>query len=126
MSRSYSDKFVIELRKADPDNPGIALGLACVNANLPAKYVADALGVTRMTVFSWFRGTRIRIKTLQRVEVFTDLVESDTAKGRLPARTKAEARAYLEEMIGRPLSVKPHEIVESSAEETGTPEPQVA
>jgi hypothetical protein len=126
MSRSYSDKFVIELKRADPDNPGIALGLACVNANLPAKYVADALGVTRMTVFSWFRGTRIRIKTLQRVEVFTDLVESDTAKGRLPARTKAEAREYLEEMIGRPLNIKPHEATEVSAEEASTPEPQLA
>lgn len=126
MSRSYSDKFIIELKRADPDNPGIALGLACVNANLPAKYVADALGVTRMTVFSWFRGTRIRIKTLQRVEVFTDLVESDTAKGRLPARTKADARAYLEEMIGRPLNQKPEEVKEASVETADTPEPQLA
>jgi hypothetical protein len=125
MSRSYSDKLIISLKQSDPDNPGIALGLACVNANLPAKYVADALGVTRMTVFSWFRGGPIRFKTLQRVEVFTDLVESDTAKGRLPAKTKAEARAYLEEMIGRPLVTKP-ETKEESVETTDTPEPQLA
>lgn len=125
MSRSYSDKFILSLKASDPDNPGIALGLACVNANLPAKYVADALGVTRMTVFSWFRGSPIRFKTLQRVEVFTDLVESDTAKGRLPARTKAEAQAYLEEMIGRPLGVK-SDAKEESVGTVDTPEPQLA
>lgn len=39
----------------------------------------------------------------------TDLIESDTAKGRLPAKTRAEAKAYLEEMIGRPLNLKPEE-----------------
>jgi hypothetical protein len=35
--------------------------------------------------------------------VFTDLVESDTAKGILPAKTKAEAKKYLEEMTGRKI-----------------------
>jgi hypothetical protein len=36
-------------------------------------------------------------------EVFTDLVESDTAKGLLPAKNNAEARAYLEDMIGEKI-----------------------
>jgi len=103
VSRPYSVQFISELKKCDPDIPGIALGMACVNANLPAKYVALALGVSRMTVFSWFRGKPIRIKNLHKVEVFTDLVESDTAKGILPAKTKAAAKAYLEEMVNRPL-----------------------
>ena len=105
MSRSYSEAFITELKNNDPDIPGIALGLACVHANLPAKYVAAALGVTRMTMFSWFRGKPIRYNNLKRVEVFTDLVESDTAKGLLPAKTKAVAKAYLEEMVGKPLDL---------------------
>jgi hypothetical protein len=99
MSRTYSDKFILHLRQSDPDNPGIAMGLACVNANLPAKYVADALGVTRMTVFAWFRGNRMRFNMLKKVETFTDLVESDTAKGILPARTRIEALNYLRSMV---------------------------
>jgi hypothetical protein len=74
-----------------------------VKANLPAKYVAVALDVTRMTVFSWFRGKPIRHKNLLKVETFTDLVESDTAKGMLPARTTAAAKTYIEEMIGRAI-----------------------
>jgi hypothetical protein len=103
MSRTYSEAFLIELHKANPHRAGTALALACVKANLPAKYVAVALDVTRMTVFSWFRGKPIRHKNLLKVETFTDLVESDTAKGMLPARTTAAAKTYIEEMIGRAI-----------------------
>jgi hypothetical protein len=103
MSRTYSEAFLIELHKGNPNRAGTALALACVKANLPAKYVAVALDVTRMTVFSWFRGKPIRHKNLLRVETFTDLVESDTAKGLLPAKTTAAAKAYIEEMIGRAI-----------------------
>jgi hypothetical protein len=103
MSRTYSESFLIELHKANPNRAGTALALACVKANLPAKYVAIALDVTRMTVFSWFRGKPIRHKNLLKVETFTDLVESDTAKGILPAKTTAAAKAYIEEMIGRAI-----------------------
>ena len=101
MSRSYSEAFLIELHKANPNRAGTALALACVKANLPAKYVAMALEVTRMTVFSWFRGQPIRHKNLLKVETLTDLIESDTAKGILPARTVKDAKAYLEDMVGR-------------------------
>jgi hypothetical protein len=103
MSRPYSEAFLIELHKANPNKAGIALALACVNANLPAKYVAEALEVTRMTVFSWFRGKPIRHNNLLKIETFTDLVESDTAKGILPAKNTAAAKAYIEEMIGRKI-----------------------
>jgi len=101
MSRSYSQSFLVELHKANPHRAGTALALACVKANLPAKYVAWALDVTRMTAFSWFRGKPIRHKNLLKVETFTDLVESDTAKGLLPARSIKAAREYLEAMVGR-------------------------
>jgi hypothetical protein len=103
MSRTYSEAFLIELHKANPHRAGTALALACVKANIPAKYVAEALEVTRMTVFSWFRGKPIRHKNLLKVETFTDLVESDTAKGLLPARNTAAAKKYIEEMIGRDI-----------------------
>ena len=103
MSRTYSEAFLIELHKANPHRAGTALALACVKANIPAKYVAEALEVTRMTVFSWFRGKPIRHKNLLKVETFTDLVESDTAKGLLPAKNTIAAKKYIEEMIGRQI-----------------------
>jgi hypothetical protein len=54
-----------------------------------------------MTVFSWFRGNPIRHKNLLKVETLTDLIESDTAKKVLPAKTVKGAKAYLEDMVGR-------------------------
>ena len=103
MPRTYSQEFINQVKQQDPNESGIALAQACVGANLPAKYVAVALKVTRMTVYSWFRGKPIRDKNRKLVEVFTDLVESDTAKGMLPARNTLEAKAYIEEMIGHKI-----------------------
>ena len=103
MSRTYSQELVEAVSKLNPNYPGVALAKACINANLPSKYVAVALKVTRMTLHSWFRGKPIRYKNQQLVEVFTDLVESDTAKGLLPAKNTAHAKAYLEDMIGEKI-----------------------
>jgi len=106
MPRTYSKQFIAELETANPNRAGIALANACVKGNLPAKYVAYALDVTRMTVFSWFRGGHIRHKNLLKIEAITDLIESDTAKGILPATNNAQAKAYLEEMVGRSFDEK--------------------
>lgn len=103
MPRTYSKKLIDIVGNMNPNRTGIALAQACIKANLPAKYVAEALEVTRMTVYSWFRGKPVRDKNRQVIEVFTDLVESDTAKGILPAKNLAEAKAYIENMIGRSI-----------------------
>ena len=103
MSRSYSEEFLVEMYRADPNRTGVALAHACVKANLPAKYVAQVLGVSRMSIYSWFRGKPIRDKNRQVAEVFTDLVEGDLAKEILPAKNLMDAKKYLEDMVGKPL-----------------------
>jgi hypothetical protein len=104
MPRPYSEKFLLELhRSSDPNRAGVRLAKACVDANLPAKYVADVLGVTRMTVYSWFRGKPLRDKNQRLVETFTELVERDLQGNVLPVMTIAAAKVYLEDMVGRPL-----------------------
>lgn len=103
MPRTYSEEFLLEMYRADPNKTGVALAHACVKANLPAKYVAQALEVSRMTIYSWFRGKPIRDKNRQIAEVFTDLVEGDIIKGLLPAKNLIDAKRYLEDMIGEPL-----------------------
>lgn len=106
MPRNYSEKFLLDLHKTyDPDRTGVKLAKACVKANLPAKYVAGAVGVTRMTVYSWFRGKPIRDKNQQIVDVFIELVEGDLQKGILPAMSIEAAKKYIEDMIGAPLKV---------------------
>jgi len=103
MSRFYSEGLIDEVMKGNPNRTGNALARACIKANLPAKYVAEALEVTRMTIHLWFRGKPLLDKNRQVAEVFTDLIESDTAKGILPAKNLADAKAYIEEMIGRKI-----------------------
>ena len=49
MPRSYGDKFLVALKDGDPTRLGVKLGRVCVEANLPAAYVAKALDVSRMT-----------------------------------------------------------------------------
>ncbi len=106
MPRTYSESFIEELNRANPHRAGIALALACVQANIPAKYLAMALEVTRMTVYSWFRGTPIRHKNMLKVEAITELIENDLAMGVLPAKNNAQAKAYLEDMVGRKFDTK--------------------
>ena len=104
MPRTYSKEFIKELGGLRPfDTTGVQLAKACVRANLPAKYVAVALEVTRMSVHSWFRGNPIRDKKRRLIAAFTSLVEKDLDDGVLPARSTAQAKAYIEDMIGQKI-----------------------
>jgi len=104
MPRTYSKEFIKELGTLKPfDTTGIQLAKACIRANIPALYVANALEVTRMTVHSWFRGNPIRDKKRRLVAVFTELVEEDLDNGVLPAKSTAHARKYIEDMVGRQI-----------------------
>jgi len=105
MARPYSEQFLINVHKLDADREGVKLAKACIKANLPAHYVADALGVTRMTIYSWFRGKALRDKNSQLVKSFIKQLDEDLADGVLPAVNMAVAKEYTES-IGSKLSIK--------------------
>lgn len=100
MPRSYSDKFIMELSKIGSDNIGVQLGKLCVEANIPATYVAVALETSRMSVHSWFRGQEIRKSKHKLISAFMNLVKQDMRQGRLPAKSHIDAKDYIEEMLG--------------------------
>jgi len=100
MGRPYSDKFLRELADADETNLGVRLAKVCVEANLPTAYVAQALETTRLSVSYWFRGRQIRAKKHPAILAFMSLVREDIANGRLPAKSTADAKLYISEMIG--------------------------
>jgi len=100
MPRSYSYEFLVGLKDADPTRLGVRLGRLCVEANLPAAYVAKAVGVSRMTIYSWFRGQGIREEKRKVVEAFMSIVEQDMKAKILPAPTIFDAKIYIENMIG--------------------------
>jgi len=100
MARPYSDKFLRELEASSDKGLGVELARACVRANLPATYVAVALETSRITIYGWFRGQQIRSKKEKTVKTLIELLENDMREGRLPARTQADAKAYIQDMIG--------------------------
>lgn len=104
MSRPYSTKFLSSLDEADDTyRVGYKVAKLCVAANLPAKYVAKALEVSRATVHNWFRGAVLRGKNEDMALAFIRLVEKDLAAGVLPAKSVKDAKAYIEDMIGKSI-----------------------
>jgi hypothetical protein len=100
MPRSYSDNFLRSLAEGDPNSLGIRLGRLCVDANIPAAYVAVALECSRMTVYSWFRGGGVSEKKRRVVEAFMALVEEDVRNKNLPCRNVSDAKNYIQSMLG--------------------------
>lgn len=100
MARSYSEAFLIDLAKKDPDRLGIKLAKLCVKANMPAQFVAVALETSPTTVYGWFRGRGIRENRFRTVEVFIEFLEADLASGRLPVKSLKDAKSYIEGIIG--------------------------
>lgn len=56
MAKGYSSVFVNEVNSADRDKIGVKFGLACIKGEIPVADIAGHFNVSRMTVYSWFRG----------------------------------------------------------------------
>ncbi len=104
MARTYSP--ALREYVADPVSYrlGTDLANACIKANLPAGYIAQVFDTSRQTIHSWFRGGAIRPKKRQRIEVFIQLLEEDMKRGVLPCKNLRDAKAYLRDMVGKPIA----------------------
>lgn len=56
MSKGYTTKFIQAVNGADQTKIGVRLGKICIENDIPVVDVANFLGVTRMTVYHWFKG----------------------------------------------------------------------
>lgn len=59
MSKGYSTLTVREIQEANPTLLGVKLGRVCVKKDIPVSDVAEYFGVSRVTVYSWFRGQTV-------------------------------------------------------------------
>jgi hypothetical protein len=103
MARPYSKEFIDEVFSKNTHRIGVQLAQECVKANLPAKYVAQALNVSRITIHNWFRGAILRGKNEELALALISLIRKDTETGDLPVKSLKDAKTYLENMIGKPL-----------------------
>jgi len=103
MPRTYGDRLLLQLKEGDSTLLGVQLGRLCVEANIPASYVAAALEVSKNTMHLWFRGQVMNESKRKMVEAFMYLVEQDMKNGVLPALNIKQAKAYVEGMLGRKI-----------------------
>jgi hypothetical protein len=103
MARPYSKGYLVALTELDSKRLGVRLAKLCVKANLPAQYVAEVFGVSRMTIHSWFRGKAIRDKNCTRIENFMILVKEGLHDGQLPTVTLLESKKYLESNVSNKI-----------------------
>lgn len=52
----YSLELLERNKQADIRNLGVRLGRVCIKNNVSVIDVANALGVTRQTIYNWFSG----------------------------------------------------------------------
>ena len=95
MPRPYSEEFLRYINSTDANSLGVTLAKAVVKANLPLIYVARALGVSKVTIFNWFRGNGMREVMRGKVEVFLSTLHKDLESGILPVEGYKEAKAYM-------------------------------
>lgn len=59
MAKGYSTLTVQEIEEANPNLLGVKLGRICVKRDIPVVDVAEYFDVSRVTVYSWFRGKAV-------------------------------------------------------------------
>lgn len=56
MSYGYSQSLVHANKQASAKSLGVALGRVCIRSNISVSKIADDFGVSRMTIYNWFKG----------------------------------------------------------------------
>ena len=56
MSYGYSQSLVLANKQASAKSLGVALGRVCIRSNISVSKIADDFGVSRMTIYNWFKG----------------------------------------------------------------------
>jgi hypothetical protein len=90
---------MIAVHQLDDERLGVKLAKACIDNNIPATYVAVVMGVSRMTIHSWFRGKPLRDKNATLVKQFINLISEGVSTGSLPAQKMNEAKDFIEKSI---------------------------
>jgi len=57
MSTGYASGFINEVKASDKSKIGVQLGKICIKKEIPVTDIAQFFNVSRVTVYSWFRGT---------------------------------------------------------------------
>lgn len=76
---AYSQKIIDEIAKT-PKTLGNQLGRWAIHYDFPVTKIAEALGVTRQTVYNWFTGTEVFVAYRYRVENMLHIMQHSKNK----------------------------------------------
>ena len=57
MSYGYTARLIELNKRANISSLGVRLGRVCIKQDVPVSTVAEAMGVSRQTVYNWFTGS---------------------------------------------------------------------
>lgn len=78
--QNYTQKVLDGMLGAPDKGPGVELGRLCVERDYAVSEVAEYIGVTRMTVYSWFYGYRVpKDENLAKVNALIEKLRAMTA-----------------------------------------------
>ena len=78
----------------------MVLAKKCIAANIPSTMVAKLMGVSRQTIYAWFRGGEIQPERLPMVQALIKIIDQDMAKHILPLRDYNSSKDYYNSLIG--------------------------
>ena len=99
MAKCYSEQYLLSLNGLNEKRLGVQLGKLCVKANLPPKLIANVLGVSRMSVYSWFRGKPIREKNIEKVEKLMEVINEYFEAQQLPVSSTIDAKIFIDTKV---------------------------
>jgi transcriptional regulator with XRE-family HTH domain len=68
-TRGYSFRLIETNKRAIATHPGVMLGRLCIAQDIPVSDAAQFFGVSRMTVYKWFKGQEMpRKKQIEKIE----------------------------------------------------------
>ena len=103
MTLENREDLISSSEEADLIETGILLNNLCIEANLTPKYVAIAMNIPRMTLYSWFRGQNLQDNNQEIVKDLITILENDLIEGVLPVSDIQSAKMYLEEITGKSI-----------------------
>lgn len=91
----FTERYLRDLHTFNDKRLGVQFGKLCAKANLPPSMIAGVLGVSRMTIYNWFKGKALRNKNIDRLELAIDIIEDHLDQNNLPVNTHREAKEFI-------------------------------
>lgn len=99
---AYRKHIVDRVQAADLHLPGVRLGAACIEAQIPVQIVARWFGVTRQGVYYWFLGeTAVAEARAAKVEQVTKVLLAALRAKALPAKDLPTALEIIKQYKGK-------------------------